>query len=83
MSDKPEVKLEQRYVVFKFTDIDSHLSKVQQAQLHQMDLQIAIGRADEGKAPFDSLVIENDWPEFALAWDAIKTRMEAEQGELK
>ena len=79
MNDKPEVILEPRYVTFEFTDIDRYLSKIQQAQLHQMDLQIAIGRADEGKAPFESLIIEKDWPEFAPACDAIKARMEADQ----
>ena len=32
---------------------------------------------DDGKPPFNAVVVEQDWPEFEMVWDAIEARMTA------
>ena len=68
-------KREPRYLVFKIKDALAHLSASELSQLKKIGQKIDAGRADEGKAPFNAVVIEQDWPEFEPTWAAIEARM--------
>lgn len=70
-----EFKREPRYLVFKIKDALAHLSSGELDQLNKIGEKIAAGRADEGEAPFNAVVVEQDWPEFEPTWAAIKARM--------
>jgi hypothetical protein len=72
-----DFKRETRYVVFKLKDIERYLPE-HQAQLIKIVLgTISAGRAADGKAPFNAVVVEKDWPEFEPTWKAIEERMTA------
>ena len=70
-----EFKRESRYVVFKIKDIHAYLSAAQIGALQTAGETIATGRAIVGKPPFNAVVVEQDWPEFEMVWDAIEARM--------
>ena len=70
-----DFKREPRYVVFKIKDIHAYLSAAQIDALQTAGETIAVGRAISGKAPFNAVVVEQDWPEFEPTWEAIEARM--------
>lgn len=72
-----QFKREPRYVVFKIKDINAYLSAAQIDALQTAGETIAAGRAIAGKPPFNAVVVEQDWPEFEMVWDAIEARMTA------
>lgn len=72
-----EFKKEPRYVVFKIKDIHAYLNTAQIDALQTAGDTIAAGRAIAGKPPFNAVVVEQDWPEFEMVWDAIEARMTA------
>lgn len=76
-SEVSEFKREPRYVVFKIKDILAHLSPDQVELVEHLGRLIAHGRAQEGKPPFNAVVVEQDWPEFEPTWAAIEARMTA------
>jgi hypothetical protein len=76
-----DFKREIRYVVFKVKDILKHCSPTQISGLEEIGQCIVIGRAQEGKPPFNAVVVEQDWPEFEPTWAAIEARMTGEPGE--
>ena len=69
-----DFKREPRYVVFKIKDIHAYLSAAQIDALQTAGETIAVGRALEGKLPFNTVVVEEDWPEFEPTWAAIEAR---------
>ena len=75
-----EFKKEPRYVVFKIKDIHAYLNTAQIDALQTAGETIAVGRAISGKPPFNAVVVEQDWPEFEMVWDAIDARMTANAG---
>lgn len=70
-----EFKREPRYVVFKISDLLACLSACELDRLQEIGEKVAANRAAEGKAPFDAVVVEQDWPEFEPTWAAIEARM--------
>ena len=72
-----EFKREPRYVVFKLKDIEKYLTQGEKDSLMCIGDEIACARADDGKPPFNAVVVEQDWPEFEMVWDAIEARMTA------
>ena len=70
-----EFRREPRYIVFKIKDIVGVLTGAEQRELQRMVNKIAKGRARAGKATFNAVVVEQDWPEFEPTWEAIETRM--------
>lgn len=70
-----EFKREPRYVVFKIKDIHAYLKTAQIGALQAAGETIAVGRMLEGKLPFNAVVVEQDWPEFEMVWDAIEARI--------
>lgn len=75
-----EFRREPRYVVFKITDIHKYLSEFNQGQIMRLGGIIAEGRAMDGKPPFNAVVVEQDWPEFDMVWQAIEDRVKKEEG---
>lgn len=74
---------EDRYLVFKYTDIE----KIKQR--HGPNTAILDGlysacrvvdsiRRSEGKDILKCAVVEHDWPEYEIVWDMIKNRVESE-----
>ena len=70
-----EFKREPRYVVFKIKDIEKYLTQGEKDSLMCIGEEIAFSRADDGKPPFNAVVVEQDWPEFEMVWAAIEARM--------
>lgn len=70
-----QFKRKTRYVVFKITDIRDYLSAEQISALQSVGETIAARRAIDGRPPFNSVVVEQDWPEFEMVWKAIEARM--------
>jgi len=66
---------EPRYVVLKIKDIQAYLTTAQIRQLDKIGETIAANRALWDKAPFNAVVVEQDWPEFEPTWAAIEARM--------
>lgn len=75
-----DFKREPRYVVFKIKDIDKYLTQGEKDSLMCIGDEIACARADDGRPPFNAVVVEQDWPEFEMVWDAIEARMTANAG---
>jgi hypothetical protein len=69
---------EPRYIVFKLKDIEKYLSSCDLSILMNMGREIHAGRLADGKAPFNAVVVEQDWPEFEPTWAAIEARMSHE-----
>ena len=72
-----EFKREPRYLVFKIKDMQKYLpfDMALLTMLNVIGDEIATGRKADGKAPFNALVVEQDWPEFEPTWAAIEKRM--------
>ena len=70
-----EFKREPRYVVFKIKDIAKYLTQWEKDSVMRIGEEIACARADDGKPPFNAVVVEQDWPEFETTWAAIEARM--------
>lgn len=66
---------EPRYLVFKIKDTEKYLTQGEKDSLMSIDDEISCARADEGKPPFNAVVVEQDWPEFDLVWEMIEARM--------
>lgn len=72
-------KWESRYVVFKLKDLEKYLPFTIMWDITNIGNFLAVGRKRDGKAPFNALVIEQDWPEFDIARDLIEARVRREQ----
>ena len=70
-----EFKREPRYIVFKLKDLHNYCNTEAMVALQRIGDRIAEGRRDHGKAPFNAVVVEQDWPEFEPTWAAIEARM--------
>lgn len=66
---------EPRYIVFKISDVLEHCCEKDIAKLQYIGEHIAAGRSARGKAPFNAVVVEQDWPEFDMVWAAIEERV--------
>lgn len=77
-----EFKKEPRYVVFKIKDIEKYLTPGQASRLMLFGDHIAEGRADDGRPPFNAVVVEQDWPEFDVVWEMIEARMTGKKNQI-
>lgn len=78
---------EPRYIVFKISDLERYVGGMQ-LRLWARECElfanlIKQGRIDEGRMPFNPMVLEADWPEFDAAWASIEKRMSKAAGPLK
>jgi hypothetical protein len=72
MSD--EFKREDRYMVFKISDVVEHCTKAEALHLARLYEIQRVGRKDAGKAELECVVVESDWPEYEPTWRAIEAR---------
>ena len=74
-----EFQRENRYVVFKRSDMRKYLSQSERRQVEGLALHICLSREDDGKQPLNCLVIEKDWPEYEPTWKSIEARVTGTQ----
>ena len=70
-----EFQREERYIVFKLSDVERYLTDADRARLAIMKIMIDAGRDRANKPPLDCVVVEADWPEYEPTWKAIENRM--------
>lgn len=69
---KTEFQREERYVVFKVSDLGNSLKG---DEIRRLAREYAEQRRLKGKEPLECVVVEKDWPEYDLVWDMIESRM--------
>ena len=74
-----EFKREERYIVFKLSDVERYLTDADRAYLAMMKNEIDAGRDCANKPPFKGLIVESDWPEYEPTWKAIEARVTGAQ----
>ena len=76
-----EFKREERYLVFKLSDVEEHFTPDERQQLARLAEVQRVGRSDGGKPLLECVVVEKDWPEYEPTWQAIETRITGAKGE--
>ena len=74
-----EFKREERYIVFKLSDVERYLTAADRSYLAMMKNEIDAGRDCANKPPFKGLIVESDWPEYEPTWRAIEARVTGAQ----
>ena len=70
---------EERYIVFKVSDVERYLTDKDRANIAMMKMEIDTGRDCANKPPFKGLIVEADWPEYEPTWKAIEARVTGAQ----
>ena len=70
-----EFKREDRYLVFKLSDVERHLTPGERQQLARLAEVQRVGRSESGKPLLECVVVEADWPEYEQTWNAIEARV--------
>ena len=76
-----EFTREERYIVFKVSDIERYLTDADRSHLAMMKHEIDAGRDCTNKPPFKGLIVEADWPEYEPTWKAIEARVTGAQAQ--
>lgn len=77
---------EQRYLVFKISDIEAAYKHDLLSQGELFALTHIAEKVDKlrefirGKEKLCAVVIEKDWPEYEKVWEMLEKRIEAENG---
>lgn len=58
------MKLENRYLVFKRSDVDAYFNDDEKITLNVLTEIYKNARRDRGKKDLEALIIEKDWPEY-------------------
>ena len=74
-----EFMREDRYIVFKMSDVERYLTDKDRANITMMKMEIDAGRDCANKPPFKGLIVEADWPEYEPTWKAIEARVNGAQ----
>lgn len=74
-----EFKREERYMVFKVSDVAEHLTTTEALHLARLYEIQRVGRKEAGKAELECVVVESDWPEYESTWRAIEARVTGTQ----
>ena len=74
-----EFKREERYLVFKLSDVEAHFTFSERQQLARLAEIQRVGRSESGKLLLECVVVESDWPEYGPTWQAIETRVTGAQ----
>ena len=74
-----EFTREDRYIVFKLSDVERYLTDADRAYLAMIKNEIDAGRDCANKPPFKGLIVESDWPEYEPTWKAIEARVTGAQ----
>ena len=70
------MKREDRYLVFKRTDIQRYLNPTAQKTLSEIEKTITGVRRGQARGELKCLVVEKDWPEYEHVWELIRLRVE-------
>lgn len=73
-----EFKREERYIVFKVSDLGNSLKG---DEIRQLAKEYAEQRRLKGKPPLECVVVESDWPEYEPTWRAIEERVTGAQAQ--
>ena len=73
---KTEFQREERYVVFKVSDLGNSLKG---DEIRRLAREYAEQRRLKGKEPLECVVVEKDWPEYEPTWEAIEARITGAQ----
>ena len=76
-----EFKREERYIVFKMSDVVEHLITTERLHLERLYEIQRVGRREAGKGELECVVVEKDWPEYEPTWQAIEARVTGAKGE--
>ena len=76
-----EFTREERYIVFKISDVVEHLTTTEALHLERLYEIQRVGRKEAGKSELECVVVESDWPEYESTWRAIEARVTGAQGE--
>ena len=60
-----------RYFVLKWKDLIEALSGEELNQLLEMGKKVDTYRKEQGKTPFEAVVVESDWPEYEQVWQMV------------
>lgn len=74
-----EFMREDRYFVFKISDVVEHLTTTEALHLARLYEIQRVGRREAGKAELECVVVESDWPEYESTWRAIEARVTGAQ----
>ena len=72
-------KREERYLVFKLSDVEEHFTPGERQQLARLAEVQRVGRSEGGKPLLECVVVESDWPEYEPTWQAIEARVTGAQ----
>jgi hypothetical protein len=73
-------QLDDRYFVFKRSDVNECLTREEKKILQRLATRIGMFRAQRGASPsMPCLVVEADWPEFASTQQALLQRVSVEK----
>ena len=72
-------KREERYLVFKLSDVEEHFTPGERQQLARLAEVQREGRSEGGKPLLECVVVESDWPEYEPTWQAIEARVTGAQ----
>ena len=78
---KTEFQREERYVVFKLSDVEDYFYPSEISQLFRLSSTQQVMRERNGKPPLECVVVESDWPEYEPTWKAIEARVTSAQPE--
>lgn len=67
---------EERYIVFKISDLGNFLKA---DEIRRLAREYAEQRRLKGKKPLECVVVEKDWPEYEPTWKAIEARVNGAQ----
>lgn len=73
------MKREDRYLVFKRTDIQRYLNPTAQKTLSEISNTIIGARRGQRREELQCVVVEKDWPEYEHVWELIRMRVEGAQ----
>ena len=76
------MKREERYLVFKYTDLDElddHYPNYLRNNLADIIDVVESIREEKGKKPLNCVVIEEDWPEYETVWKLLEERVDNEE----
>ena len=76
-----EFNREERYIVFKLSDVEEHFTPGERQQLARLAEVQRVGRSESGKPQLDCVVVEPDWPEYEPTWKAIEARVTGAQAQ--
>ena len=73
---KTEFQREERYVVFKVSDLGNSLKG---DEIRRLAREYAEQPRLKSKEPLECVVVEKDWPEYEPTWEAIEARVTGAQ----